>query len=416
MRTKFALTLLLAVSVVSLIGATRRNTEPAPDVSPKTSQRLIVHEWGTFTNFSGSDGVQLKFRPLVDRLPGFIHKSQRLNPLTKGELLALQRMETPVTYFYADQPREVDVEVGFPRGLLTEFYPPATERMLAELMWNTTFRDAGLAWHARLHPARERNSSRDEDNEPGRPALPAVNDDDHYGFARETDSAIVEVTDSQGQSHHEKFLFYRGVADFSLPLRLEAAPGGQFRVTNDGAHAIDSLFLVIVNDDGLSFRQYAGVSPHGSLNMAAPDSPATTDELSDRMTEALVRAGLYVKEARAMVHTWQSSWFSEPGARLFYLLPRRLTDEILPLTVNPAPDELVRVMVGRMEIITPETTEALLAVIRQHGDCASDDVAPLKHQLARLGRFAEPALNYLTSLQTDEAMRAMIGRVRKIAR
>ncbi|MGH7192532.1 MAG: hypothetical protein ACREJM_03250, partial [Candidatus Saccharimonadales bacterium] len=323
---------------------------------------------------------------------------------------------TPVTYFYAGQPCDLDVEVGFPQGLLTEFYPPATERMLAELRWNTAFRDAGLAWHVRLHPARERNSSRNENSNEGRPALPAVNDDDHYGFARETDSDIVEVTDSQGQSHQEKFLFYRGVADFSLPLRLEAAPGGKFRVTNDGADAIDSLFLVIVNDNGLSFRQYPGVSAHGSSNMAAPDSPATTNELSDRMTEALVRAGLYVKEARAMVHTWQSSWFSEPGARLFYLLPRRLTDEILPLTVNPAPDELVRVMVGRMEIITPETTDALLAVIRQHGDCAPDDLEPLRRAFARLGRFAEPTLNYLASLQTEETMREAFRRARRFAR
>ncbi|HIK92924.1 MAG TPA: hypothetical protein EYG03_13225, partial [Planctomycetes bacterium] len=35
--------------------------------------RLVVHEWGTFTNFSGSDGVKLEYRPLVDNdLPDFV--------------------------------------------------------------------------------------------------------------------------------------------------------------------------------------------------------------------------------------------------------------------------------------------------------------------------------------------------------
>jgi len=408
MRTKLGLTLILAAGIVSVAAATRRKSDPRPGVPGEKAQRLVVHEWGTFTNFSGGDGVQLRFRPLIDRLPDFIHRSERLNPLTKGELLALQRMETPVTYFYADQPRELDVEVGFPHGLLTEFYPPASERNLPDLRWNMQYRDSGLTWHVRLHP--------EGTAEGNGPALPPVNGDDHYGFARETDSSVVETTDSLGQPNYEKFLFYRGVADFSLPLRLEAAPGGQFRVTNDGSDAIDSLFLVIVNDHGVSFRQYAGVSPHRSLNMMAPASPSTADELGEQMAAALVRAGLYEKEARAMVHTWQSSWFSEPGTRLFYLLPRRLTDEVLPLAVRPAPDEMVRVMVGRMEVLTPETVDGLLAVIRQHGDCTTDDVAPLKHQLARLGRFAEPALNYITSLQTDEAMREMIGRVRKAAR
>ncbi len=31
--------------------------------------RLVVHEWGTFTNFSGSDGVKLEYRPLIDTCP-----------------------------------------------------------------------------------------------------------------------------------------------------------------------------------------------------------------------------------------------------------------------------------------------------------------------------------------------------------
>src|SRR5687767_14325465 len=92
---------------------------------------LVVHEWGTFTNFSGSSGIQLEFRPLLDSdLPAFVHDRalQSINPITllllKNAYSARQRMETPVTYFYTDRSREVDVRVDFPKGLLTEFYPP----------------------------------------------------------------------------------------------------------------------------------------------------------------------------------------------------------------------------------------------------------------------------------------------------
>ena len=32
-------------------------------------------------------------------------------------------METPVIYIYSDEEREVSLKVGFPKGLLTQWYP-----------------------------------------------------------------------------------------------------------------------------------------------------------------------------------------------------------------------------------------------------------------------------------------------------
>src|SRR6185503_4320845 len=67
--------------------------------------KLIVHEWGTFTNFSGSDGINLEFRPLVTRdLPRFImtpfnQPGSLGRELLKDQFVARQRMETPVAYF-----------------------------------------------------------------------------------------------------------------------------------------------------------------------------------------------------------------------------------------------------------------------------------------------------------------------------
>src|SRR5205809_192536 len=107
--------------------------------SPTDSGKFIVHEWGTFTSFAGSDGISLEFRPLTTSdLPDFVlDRGKQANLFnqrftagdrsiytTKSTVRSLQRMETPVTYFYTDRPRTVDVTVGFPKGLLTEFYPP----------------------------------------------------------------------------------------------------------------------------------------------------------------------------------------------------------------------------------------------------------------------------------------------------
>lgn len=412
MRTAIGLAVLAIGGLMGLVGATSQR--PASPKPPAAQHRdaLIVHEWGTFTNFSGSDGLQLEFRPLVDQeLPPFVYDRWRhaLGPFAKGRLVARQRMETPVTYFYTATPRDVRVKVDFPRGLLTEFYPPASEMSPAYSLGEDKLSGSSLTWRARLYPPAE--FARISGKLDGPPALPAVGDGDHYGEARDTDSAIVEATDSYSMKHSEKFLFYRGVGNFSLPLRLEALPDRRFRVVNDGPDAIESLFMVTIDADGLRFCQQPQVPAAGAAEMTVPEQLATADDLGDRMAEALVATGLYEKEARAMVRTWRSSWFTEPGARLFYIVPRRLTDEIIPLTVEPSPDEIVRVLVGRMEVLTPEAGARLRAAIGSLGASLSIDAEPLRSQLGQLGRFAEPALASLVAQTTDRAMRDVIERV-----
>jgi hypothetical protein len=59
-----------------------------------------------------------------------------------------------------------------------------------------------------------------------------------------------------------------------------------------------------------------------------------------------------------MVETWRDSWFEE-GSRLIYIVPARAIDGILPLSLEPAPSRISRVFVGRIELITPETTRAV---------------------------------------------------------
>src|SRR5262245_12000181 len=103
----------------------------------KAPGKYIAHEWGTFTSVQGGDGVLLDWRPLESsKLPGFVYnwtrpglQRQATSPLApiKAQILTLQRMETPVIYFYANKRQTVDVSVGFPSGLITEWYPQAEQ-------------------------------------------------------------------------------------------------------------------------------------------------------------------------------------------------------------------------------------------------------------------------------------------------
>ena len=375
--------------------------------------RLVVHEWGTFTNFSGSDGVHLEFRPLVGSdLPAFVldrarqaawdQQSLKLNAAfaAKGDNRSLQRMETPVMYFYTDRERIVDVRVAFPKGLLTEFYPPV-RGFGPELKPGAPepLENSFLRWgRVRLIPLVAAAQTMKGE-------LPKVEGDNHYGYARETDSAIIGVCDKlRGTSSYEKFLFYRGVGNFSLPVKLQALGDGHFAAENTGPDALRAAFLVQVKAGRVRFVEQDGLARHAEFSLESGQTGA--EALSSALVRALIAQGLYDKEARAMVKTWQSSWLGEDGTRLLYLVPPALVDEILPLTIEPKPDQMVRVLVGRMELLTPEREKQIGALVTKLAAPQFADRESATAALAGMGRFAEPALERVIQVTQDEEVRA----------
>jgi len=302
------------------------------------SSKLVVHEWGTFTSFAGSNGVNLEFRPLVTNdLPKFIINPSNAQPwvklLTKSQYVGLQRMETPVTYFYTDVPRVVNVRVDFPKGMLTEWFPAVKDLEAGAPTAEQAMGRAYLDWGAvRLIPPEQFANVRVNGlDRSGRAAavpawLPEVAENDHYGRARETDSAIVETVDSLHYSHFEKFLFYRGLGNFELPIKLVALGNDRFEVANSAEDASGALLLVHIDSGHVRFVRLGPVSPRSSIEISLPDSRTTIDRLVAATVRELTAAGLYEKEALAMVNTWRDNWFGEDGTRLLYLVPGKLTD------------------------------------------------------------------------------------------
>jgi len=65
---------------------------------------------------------------------------------------------------------------------------------------------------------------------------------------------------------------------------------------------------------------------------------------------ALIEAGLFKDEAEAMLNTWNQSYIGKSGIKIFWITPRKFTDEILPISFFLKPDKLERVIIGRTEI------------------------------------------------------------------
>ena len=433
--------LVTASVVIALAADPDRSASTAS--SPKntaasTEDPFIVHEWGTFTSFSGSDGVRLEFRPLVDEdLPPFVldrFLQSGVSTFSKRQIRTRLRMETPVTYFYTERERDVNVRVDFPEGLLTEFYPPVMS-MGPDFKYGEQLpiRNSHLDW-GKVHLIPQDFFGVDI-KDPKRKHLiqqrmlggliPNADGQNHYFHARDTDSAIVQVhldgdpkrPAKPAGDFFEKFLFYRGIGNFKLPLKLTASGNGRYELVNSGPDAIRSLFLVTADGKELRFAKFDQIGAGKTQTLTQSTKPATMNELSEAVVEALVDEELYEKEARAMVKTWESSWFGEKGTRLFYMVPTPITEQLLPLKVEPKPDETIRVLVGRMEIMTPETEKKVLQLVEASfaeriqqiakANAAKKPVPAIKlpAKLTELGRLAEPALARIRAIAPKKETR-----------
>jgi len=331
---------------------------------------LTAHEWGTFTSIAGSDGQAVEWSPLIGStdLPSFVEHFR--NAGFKRGLRGTVRMETPVLYFYAPNEQTVSVKVSFAKGVITEWYPHATRIEPSATLWDgSLFQnavDGSIAWGAvTLAPSQTA-------------PLPTDQRENHYYAARQTTSTPLRVNTSAGPQD-EKFLFYRGVSNFSVPISAQLEPENKLRMENHTAHAIPNTILFERRGEKIGFRINGGLQSEAVLE--SPELTATLDSLATALEGILIDQGLYQNEAQAMVQTWRDSWFEE-GSRLLYIVPAEFVNNVLPLSINPAPAQITRVFVGRLELITPATQSAVARAF------AARDTATL----TSYARFLEPVL------------------------
>ena len=374
-----------AFAVLVFIGVKLSARHGRTNAKTTVENNLIVHEWGTFTSIAGKDGVALEWRPLngPTDLPKFVHTIQEgdagLRNAAKADLRAAVRMETPVIYFYSNNEVDVSVKVDFPKGKITEWYPQA--RLVR----------TGINWgRFKVTPGASLN-------------LPVEYSASHYFAARETDSAPVQVCRTDGKpAQQEKFLFYRGVGTFDLPISVKLA-GNSILLKNLSQNEIVRLIVFENRGGQIGYRVLDAFT--GETTSDRPTLDGNIDLLVSELKKTLVASGLYEKEADAMIKTWRSSWFEE-GVRVFYVLPRETTDAVLPIAIDPKPTQLVRVLVGRAEVITPEMEKSVQGQVGMLSDPKARGEAILA--IRKYGRFSEPILKRILITEKDPVVRDLI--------
>ncbi|HXI72955.1 MAG TPA: hypothetical protein VNN22_21660 [Verrucomicrobiae bacterium] len=353
-------------------------------------QKWVVHEWGTFTSLQDEAGEAIGGINTDDEpVPDFVHELGSFILLRPTEVPnnffqgapschpdVTMRLETPVLYFHPPKgethTHSANVSVKFRGGWLTEYYPDAVADALE-------FKDSrfqpGLTRLSRFGPLRSSTESKltwsdlkigDDWN--------LTNTTAHvWTSPRAVSASSVQTTNGES----EKFLFYRGVAHIDAPLKISRdANSGEllFRSQLENLPVnkpliISSLWLVDIQPDGkIAFRPLPSLQLGPDPGEILTHTPAVfspgdfssgnLEKLKASLQAALVADGLFADEAQALLNTWELSYFKSAGLRVFFLVPCEWTDFYLPLEISP-PAEINRVMVGRIELVTPELRSRL---------------------------------------------------------
>jgi len=350
-----------------------------------------MHEWGTFTTLSGSDGKLLSGMQVEEeRLPHFVLGHQGVMPLIgKGMMRPLKnvtvKMETPVIYFYGDDREHVNVKVGFDGGTISQWFPqrtsgdvlPKLEKLnpaglndpqpIQAMMLGGQFvlpgykeLDFGVKYHGEIEWDTE--------------IIPRdMVDSSKYFRSGETtnwiypqvpDSNIVKVGDT-----YEQYLFYRGLGNFELPMSLTVDEAETLKIDYKGKERVPFALAYEMKGSEVRYKLMKG-----GLDSSSPVSIKDDDgwvelkrgreadsEVYRLMRDGLIAQGLTDHEANGMVKTWWRSYFQHDGLRVFWVLPQGDVERILPMTLSPKAESKVRVIVGRSEVLRPRFERKLLA-------------------------------------------------------
>jgi hypothetical protein len=388
------------------------------------SLALEVHEWGTFTSVVGSDGQIVQglhheeealpnfvydlsklqgtnpfpqegpgtFRGLPPMTRGFIPESMDQMPIPTFTERITQKMETPVLYFYDDKEVQVKVRVDFPRGIISQWFPKATE-------YNPSKKaeDGYAVWDIKVLNLKEA-------------PLPPTSGNSIWNPSRKTNANIVKVDDEL-----EKLIFYRGLADFKTDLEV-TNDGKTLTLKNNSDYNISGIVILDNRENELGIRSVYHIDSLSSQNenQLSIASQNIDDSFTfksyegylsfakARIIKELVESGLFEDEANAMVGTWEKGYFKTKGIRVLYVLSRQETDEILPIEISPTPKKLVRTLVGRVEVLTPEDEAATENFIENLLSFGAIPTQINGREMTGLGHFPEPKLQRLLQTSKNE--------------
>jgi hypothetical protein len=334
------------------------------------SPAYTVHEWGTFTAHYTSRGIPYTdlYKTANEPVPAFVYKFRadsqyvRIVTYSKYDLYTVGfpelenvtiKMETPVLYFYSKKAIDnLIVDVSFKQGSIGEFFPmPFQHETLSDVQGKAYIKNnkpaldlgrynGNARWSINVLAPADTQKPTEPDN-----TLPNV-----WLAPRKTSSNMIECGGIR-----EKYIFYRGIGGFENPVLPHYTQSGNLVVQNLSGEDLPYVMVYEMTSEGE--RRIWGEGMIGKAESKVFEKASTgagerrwLDVHRAHFIKELEKAGLYHDEAEAMLNTWDQNYFGKPGVKVFWIVPRKFTDKILPLSLSLTPEHLERVMIGRTEI------------------------------------------------------------------
>jgi hypothetical protein len=363
---------------------------------------LVVHEWGVWRVHDDQALANADRRAVWDGLPKFVYGQVEGRDLPKHWQNLLE-VDKPVLFFHAEQPVAVTLRVAFPDGLPAVWWPGTEEpafRYGRPVGPRPGEPARALAW--RFHLKQPPPGHRD------RGLLPV--DKGHWVEtlrAAGGDDVFALVGEERFGLEREKFLYYDGL----LPRgRWATVKVDGDRVTLTSAATVP-LFDVVVTD-----RRRPGklrVARLDRLDAGATQAPALAEadarawpaEAEKALLAQLTGSGLFDAEARSLVALWREDLLLAEGVTVFYRLPQQEYERLLPLTMAPRPERLVRVGLVQHPHCEPDLAERVARLVKQLDSDDFETRERAQQELERLGRAAFVHLVRLRDAARDVEVR-----------
>ena len=319
--------------------------------SLQADEGLVVHEWGYFVeNNPGSLADTAKSLPRnVPNLFSWSPRDNRGGPISAPTILPRltrtqarqfggsewslgestqaitrvygpgRRSEScePFLYFYSDRKTKVSVSVGFPGGEPLFWWPPARPRQ-ANLRWprvQVLPRNTPVRFH-RWRGDQKRRSGLET--------------------ARQVASSPIRCG-----SQTDRYLFYEGSANTGTFLQHHRSWDG-LHLRNASSEPLRNLFVFLDGKNQPMRIEQLDPGKERVLN-AGETGKALPLDLPE-LAALLQKEGLYADEALAMARSvFRTGIVEARGTRILYSIGRETYDSIHPLSIQPPPQQIVRV-------------------------------------------------------------------------
>lgn len=335
---RFSLLALLLPVVGSLLLAA---PEQKGTAEPPARKGFVVHEWGVWRVHNDVELANADLRQIWDGLPKFVYGQVTARDLPK-HWQNIEPMDRPILFFHSPDAFEADLRVDFPGGIPAVWWPGTVSPALY------SFPVPGVAakpyksleWH--LHVKKPLGRGR-----PNQPAYQDVPDGHWVRTLRnvKADDIYATVGERNFGLEKEHFVYYDGLLARGKMATIKVE---EQRVVLANQAKFPLLDVTVVDrrePDKPRLARLPKLAGGGSATLDLQDMKGIQWPAAGVKTLVgqLKDTGLFEDEAASLAILWTHDLFESEGVTLFYRLPQEEYERLLPLTLKPRPESLVRV-------------------------------------------------------------------------